>query len=490
MTNTTIVPAQSTEALSITCNDAACANPEDEAPADFTYEDGVLKWDSAEIRDDDVITVINTLGGTAEYTIFSLEPEKTAEEKAAEEKSDGKGDGEEEEPERPFKLRTTNAMILPQKFLEKFQFQSLPPYLQAAKDVYVLISTLSGTGLSISFFEDILHPILRAISFEDSKYTVTRTKSSDSVKEFTQFHLIDGANEGKEQVVMVLSGDGGIVDTINALLQGNERSSSYVKPTFVQFPLGTGNALFHSLHKASPIPSIYIQALRTFLHGTPKALPIFKAKFSPGARLLSNEGETATPLPNDSIYGAVVASHGLHSTLVADSDTTEYRKHGAKRFGLVANDLLFPKDGSPHAYQTDVTLIQGSKETPLERKEHGYVLATLVSNLEKTFLISPESKPFEPALRVVHFGPLSGEETMGIMMAAYDNGRHLKNGNVGYEKVDGLRIGFRGEDGEEELEGRWRRCCIDGTIVRVEEGGWMDVRVLKEGEEAISVVAG
>ncbi|KAH7386420.1 ATP-NAD kinase-like domain-containing protein [Cadophora sp. MPI-SDFR-AT-0126] len=473
-----LLPAQSTEALAITCNDAACANPEDEAPSDFSYADGTLKWDSTEIRDDDVITVINALGGTAEYTIFSLEPEK------GEQKSDGKDEGE-TKSKSTFKLRTTNAMILPQEFLDKFQFQGLPSYLQSAKDVHVLISTMSGTGLAAAFFDEVLHPLLRAVGFADSKYTVVKTKSADSVKDFAQFNLVDSANGGKQQVVILLSGDGGIVDTINTLLEGKERSSTYTKPIFVQFPIGTGNALFHSLHKPSTLPSIYIQGLRTLLHGKPKALPIFKATFSPGARLLTNEGQTATPLPNNAVYGAVVASHGLHSTLVADSDTTEYRKHGDKRFGLVANDLLYPKDGAPHKYETDVTFFQGSKEVPLPRKEHGYVLATLVSNLERAFTISPESKPFEAALRVVHFGALSGDEAMEVMKAAYDNGRHLENKAVGYEKVDGIRIAFR-EEGE---DWKWRRCCIDGSIVGVEEGGWMEVRVLGDGKEAIDVVA-
>ncbi|KAK0111592.1 hypothetical protein ONS95_001940 [Cadophora gregata] len=472
----TLLPAQSTEALAITSNDAACADPEDEAPSDFTYSDGILKWDSSEIRDDDVIIVINTLGGTAEYTIFSLEAEKE------EEKGEGEVEGQ---TKRPFKLRTTNAMILPQEFLNKFQFQGLPPYLQSAKDVYVLISTLSGTGLAVAFFDDILHPLLRAVGFEDSRYTVLKTKNADSVKEFTQFNLVDRASDGKEQVVIMLSGDGGIVDTINTLLQEKGRPSSYTKPTFVQLPLGTGNALFHSLHKPSTLPSIYIQGLRTLLHGSPKALPIFKATFSPGARLLTNEGQTATSLPDNAVYGAVVASHGLHSTLVADSDTTEYRKHGDKRFGLVANDLLYPKDGAPHKYKTDVTFFKGSKEELLERQEHGYVLATLVSNLERLFTISPESKPFEAALRVVHFGTLSGDEAMEVMKAAYDNGRHVQNQAVGYDKVDGIKILFR-EEGE---DWKWRRCCIDGSIVGVEDGGWMEVRVLGEGQEAINVVA-
>jgi diacylglycerol kinase family enzyme len=247
--------------------------------------------------------------------------------------------------------------------------------------------------------------------------------------------------------------------------------SEFVSPIVALCPLGTGNALFHSLHKTSDEASIYIQALRTLIRGAPKTLPIFQAKFSPGARLLTNEAQTATPLHNDVLFGAVVASYGLHATLVADSDTTEWRKHGDKRFGLVAESLLSPPDGGlPHAYRADVTLRRGDEQR-ISRDEHGYVLLTLVSNLEKTFTISPESKPLDGTPRVVHFGPLDGKEVMSIMGGAYQGGQHIKSEVVGYDAVEGMKISFR-EPGD---DWRWRRCCIDGSIVAVEEGGWMDV---------------
>jgi diacylglycerol kinase family enzyme len=231
---------------------------------------------------------------------------------------------------------------------------------------------------------------------------------------------------------------------------------------------------------------MYIQGLRTLLRGHPKPLPLFRATFSPGARLLTNEARTASPLKNNILYGAVVASYGLHSTLVADSDTTEYRKHGDKRFALVAKDLLFPDDGTqPHAYLAEVTLAHDGHREVIDRNEHGYVLASLVSNLEKTFTISPESKPFDRVLKVVHFGALSGEDTMNIMKAAYDNGKHVQQDNIGYSSVEGVRIKFK-EPGE---SWRWRRCCVDGLIVGVEEGGWMEVSLLGSSEEAVNVVA-
>jgi diacylglycerol kinase family enzyme len=229
------------------------------------------------------------------------------------------------------------------------------------------------------------------------------------------------------------------------------------------------------------VASAYVQSLRTLFHGTAKPLPAFKASFSPGACLLTDEGQTATQLNGGGLYGAVVASYGLHATLVADSDTIEYRKHGNKRFELVAKDLLFPADGSaPHAYQARVVLDR--KE--IERKEHGYVLATLVSNLENTFTISPASTPLDGKLKVVHFAARGGIETMEIMKAAYNCGKHTEMKEVGYEGVTKLRI----EVNENGPGFKWRRFCIDGLIVRVEEGGWMEVEMVEGRHETISIV--
>ena len=130
-------------------------------------------------------------------------------------------------------------------------------------------------------------------------------------------------------------------------------------------PLGTGNALYHSIHRYDgPRPSPYIQGLRDFLlHASDeknvtrvhRALPIYRATFSPGARLLTDEGRTQTEITNNTLYGAVVISCGFHATLVADSDTPEYRKYGDARFGMVAKELMSPEDGSPpHIYKADV----------------------------------------------------------------------------------------------------------------------------------------
>ncbi|KUJ14599.1 uncharacterized protein LY89DRAFT_621164 [Mollisia scopiformis] len=436
-------------------------------PPHFEYHDGALSWGTTKLLDENIICVTTD---HSQSTIFSL----TATEEGS---------------QKQFELQITNTTSLPPEFLNRHLLKGLPAYLHPDDNViHVLISTLSGTGLAPSFFDDVLHPVLLGIGLLDSSYHVLRTENTNSVAEFAKATLLPAAAAGKKQTVLILSGDGGLVDTVNGILEEGNPPSTYRRPVLAQLPLGTGNALFHSLHKptSAGVPSLYIQGLRTLLHGTPRPLPIFRATFSPSARLLTNEARTASPLKNNTLYGAVVASYGLHSTLVADSDTTEYRKHGDKRFGLVANDLLFPDDGTrPHAYLAEVVLSYDGHKDTVPRGEHGYVLATLVSNLEKTFTISPESAPFDRALRVVHFGALSGEETMEIMKAAYDDGKHVQSDEVGYENVESMRINFK-ESGE---SWKWRRCCVDGSIVGVEEGGWMEVSLLGSGEEVVDVVA-
>lgn len=130
----------------------------------------------------------------------------------------------------------------------------------------------------------------------------------------------------------------------------------------------------------------------------------------------------------------------------------------------------------------------------LDRQEHGYILLTLVSNLEKTFTISPASEPLDGKLRIVHFGPEGGEEVGRIMALAYQGGKHVGEEKVAYEEVRGMRIEFLEMDGDEksgaedDMEGRWRRVCIDGLIVMVEEGGWMEVSKLPEDERAVDIV--
>ncbi|KAL1854756.1 hypothetical protein VTK73DRAFT_8706 [Phialemonium thermophilum] len=123
----------------------------------------------------------------------------------------------------------------------------------------------------------------------------------------------------------------------------------------------------------------------------------------------------------------------------------------------------------------------------LGRQTFGYVLVALVSNLERTFTISPASRPLGRELFLVHFGDVGAERTMEIMMAAYDEGKHVgkrwtvgnsaqgetgggEEDGVGYDQVEEVKVTVLEEDP------RWRKVCVDGAIVELERGGWMAVK--------------
>lgn len=404
----------------------------------------------------------------------------------------------------PFRLSSFIARGLRQDLLDSLLLEQIPDYLSAgtSSNLDVIISSKSGTGQSQSFYDTVLQPLLGALGLRDGGaspgldhpnggkvYQVTVTKDADSVKEFSRERWgHDGSTverAGTNGTVILLSGDGGIVDLLNGRKQPTEAGPL---PTIALIPLGTGNALFHSLHKPhyavsdQPAPSHLVLSLQALLKGKASPLPTFEALFTPGSHLVEEKeeerkeptGEATAPVPASQLTGAIVASYGFHSQLVWESDTPAYRRHGGKRFGMVAQELL--KEG--HAYHATVET-SSSAATPAR---FSYVLATMVSNLEKTFTISPESRPLDGQLRLVHFGDVGGQKTMDIMMAAYNNGSHVGIEGVGYEAVEFVKVTTHEEDA------RWRKVCIDGTIVEIPQGGSMKVKRSAEPQLQVLVL--
>lgn len=387
-----------------------------------------------------------------------------------------------------------NESVLP-KVIIKADNQSVPviPFTEvhdtSDEETHVIISGGSGTGKAEIFYEQAVKPTLETLFPKGHENFLTHlTESATTIQELTNDILFPTANAGITLRIILLSGDGGVIDLLNGLLS-QAPSSNYKPPLVVLLPLGTANALYHSINAGNTALDSWglkgLSATGSWRRGKP--LPIFTASFSPGARLLTNEARDEEQLPQDSksgrpiLHGAVVCSWAMHASLVADSDTAEYRKFGIDRFKMAAKEALYPADGSPpHPYRASVSVLHGSDWTPLPSEEHMYVLATMVSNLEKPFCISPNSKPLDGSLWLVHFGPTSGDEAMRVMGLAYQGGKHVEDPMVKYEAIDGLRIEFK------EKEDRWRRVCVDGKIVTVEEGGWVEIR--KEERRVLDVV--
>ncbi|KAI4163971.1 MAG: hypothetical protein LQ342_002468 [Letrouitia transgressa] len=372
---------------------------------------------------------------------------------------------------------------LPQSYLEAQLITKTPDHLyvlpnkDGSLNLHVIISVRSGLGEAQQFFDNVLGEALSILGLNKEDYVVHTTRSEKTITEISESILLPRANAGIAQTVLLLSGDGGIVDLVNVFLSSSH-TNSFVKPKVGLLSLGTGNALANS----SGLNRDTTRGLGSILRGASRSLPTFKTTFSPGSEYLVNEGRNAEPLATSAasgvgtVYGAVVCSWALHASLVADSDTTEYRKYGRQRFQMAAKELLAASDGSaPHVYQGKITMFKIDKDGKeyteiLKEKKHMYILASMVSNLEEKLTISPHSKPLDGQLRLLHLGKTSSAELMRILGMAFRGGGHVQEEVVNYQPVNGFRIDF------DEAEARWRRVCVDGRIISVGRHGWMEVR--------------
>ncbi|ROT40579.1 TRM-domain-containing protein [Sodiomyces alkalinus F11] len=441
-----------------------------------------------------------------------------------------------EAPGQPYTLHLIQTDHVPNSLLDSHLISGLPNHLSPEHAIHIIVSTKAGTGLALACWETVVRPLLKLLfssiptglgdeNGDGERYHVLTTRSAQSIKQFAKSLCSrrQSATTTHPETIILLSGDGGVIDLLNGREDtdnnGNDDgdhkspSTNDPLPTIALLPLGTGNALFHSLHKplydssaarTTAVPSPLVLGLRTLFRGRPAPLPSFDVSFSPGSQLVSyDDADAPSPHRHDSqvsrLTGAIVASYGFHAQLVWESDTPDYRRHGDKRFGMVAADLLreshaynarvhihpasssslFPSSPSPlspssPSHEIRITNHQDDDDDDTTAADgppgkFSYVLAAMVSNLERTFTVSPASRPLHPALHLVYFGPVGGERTMEIMKAAYDGGKHVALPDVGYEEVSALRVTVL------EADARWRKVCIDGTVVEMPHGGQMTV---------------
>ncbi|KAJ5110723.1 hypothetical protein N7532_001258 [Penicillium argentinense] len=437
------------------------AEPTDRQAEIVATEEGVLKWActgiEGQLNFEDIVCAVPNPERRPGCRVLFLD------------KNGGTGE------DSSIRLATINIPSIPVA-LTSF-LAEIPIHLRCGEPVQVVISTRSGTGTARAVFQDLLRPFLRNLSVD---YRVYETQSAQSILELSQSLFLSRASTGVPQTIILLSGDGGLIDILDVF--SKSKDAIRAAPTLALIPCGTGNAMASSMGLRSGPAS----GLAPLLRGQPIPLPTFTVKLSPGSQMVTDEGkgrvsiepgaesDTAT---HHTMYGAVVASWGLHAALVADSDTTDYRRFGSERFKMAAKELLYPSDGSEsHRFRGQITMTTTASDDDADldlrsetvaENEHMYVLATLVPRLEKDFLISPDSVPLSGKIRFLRFGPQSPEEAMRLMTLAYQGGQHVREESVTYREVESLRIDF-----QEELE-RWRRVCIDGKIVVVEKGGWI-----------------
>ncbi|KAI4251878.1 MAG: hypothetical protein LQ352_004604 [Teloschistes flavicans] len=380
-----------------------------------------------------------------------------------------------------FSFEPLPVTALPLNYLNRHLLTKTPEHLfvspnpDGTRNLHLVVSTRSGVGEAQQYYNDVLKEVLAAVDLNSETYHVHVTNSDKSVTNLVEQTIRPRADKGIPQTILLLSGDGGLVDIVNVLLL-SEQTDAYVKPTIGLICMGTGNAMFNS----TGLNRDATRGLTSVFRGVPRNLPTFTASFSPGAIFLTDEGSKTEPLPSESghgiVHGVVVCSWALHASLVADSDTTEYRKYGAQRFQMAAKQLMAPEDGAaPHVYTGRITLYKNDNQgeeyaEEIPDSKTSYIVATLVSNFEEKLTISPNSEPLDGQLRVLRFGDISGADVMRLIGMALRGGGHEKDTMAEYAPINGLKIQF------DEADARWRRVCVDGKIIQVEEGGWVEVR--------------
>ncbi len=165
------------------------------------------------VRESDIICITKSSTPSDGYMILIFVPESTSNPEAT--------------------VRHTYTEKVPDLLLEKYAKCRKPPMLLKLGEYswnYILISTKSGTGKALTCFENILKPLLSAVGIPEHYYTIIKTESHETVKQFAGGILKERAREGVQQTVVLLSGDGGVVDIINGLVEDNFSNFRYDIP--------------------------------------------------------------------------------------------------------------------------------------------------------------------------------------------------------------------------------------------------------------------
>lgn len=338
----------------------------------------------------------------------------------------------------------------------------LPPHL---KNLVVINSTLSGTYKSSDVYFSVLKPLLDAFGIA---HIYVSTTGPDTISKHA-------SSFSSSTTVILLAGDTSAHEFVNNL---SPMESSH-RLTLCIIPTGSGNSLSHSIgHESIP------HAISRIFLGQAQPLCVVPVSFPVGS-IASRSNKPVTLLQS-----LMVVSWGFHASLVADSDSPEYRKFGPQRFGIAAKELL---DANNEVYNGTIRLYLPSTESALASTPslapvsapvssqvtgpHSYVLFTTVNRLEKTFVISPRSNPPSSGdMFLIRLGPISSSEIMKVMTMAYDNGSHVSSDQVMYMKLTAStsssathnepveKLADIVVDDENPAHRRW---CVDGEIVSV-----------------------
>lgn len=318
-------------------------------------------------------------------------------------------------------------------------------------NIIIIDSTNSGTKTSSSWYFSVLKLLFDALGLS---HVYVSTTSADTISKHAKSFT-------SPSTVIFLSGDTSIHEFVNNLqpVANNQQLIIGVIPT------GTGNALSASIgHQGIG------HAISRLILGAAEPLASYSVRMPQNSYFYQSRPlERVPPI----LQSLVVTSWAFHASIVADSDTPEYRKLGRQRFSEAANDNI----ARDQLYRGQILNDQGDAIIPIT--DHSYLLFTLLTNLESTFRISPAGKPPSAKdLYMVEMPHVSGPEILEVMMKVYDNAKHVDDDRVNYKKLSGpIKIRILPQKEDTDIT---RRFCIDGRIVVAEPSPGDDIVALSE----------
>lgn len=304
---------------------------------------------------------------------------------------------------------------------------TLPDYFQ--RKIVIIDSVNSGSGRTEkNIYKSILKPLLDKFQI-DAEYV--STDSPTAIANFAEKLPTD------DYLIIFISGDTSINELVNNLEMRDGDGSIVVFP----IPAGTGNALALSLGIVD-VPT----AITKLFTGNISNLHLYQIDLPKGSAYLVNQEKIPIVKP---VNFLVVFSWAFHASLVADSDTPELRKFGLDRFKMAASDNLAREQSYPGQYLVNNKTISGP---------FSYWVLTPAKKFEPTFEILPNGDILDNNLHIVSFN--TDTDIMEVMMQIYQQGQHIHNPKVVYEKVDGKLV--LNATTNEPIE---RRFCIDGAII-------------------------
>lgn len=343
----------------------------------------------------------------------------------------------------------------------------IPPHL---KNLVVLDSTMSGSQRSSDIYFSVVKPLLDAFGIA---HIYVSTAGPDTISQHA-------SSFSSSTTVILLAGDTSVHEFVNSLspMVDNHRLTLCIVPT------GSGNALSNSIGHDGVAHAIS----RIFL-GQAQPLCVVPVKFPQDSYLIR-----AQPTKVTELQSLMVISWGFHSSLVADSDSPEYRKYGTDRFRMVAKDLLEKNNeiyhGELELYNSDTNSPSTLKSPALQSLStthvsgpHSYVLFTSVTRLEKSFLISPRCHPPSSGdVYLLRIGAVQSSEIMDIMNQAYNNGAHIASDKVMYTKLTSSHLQPTTVNNDllasvkiQDENPAHRRWCVDGEIVMVPQNSVVSI---------------